>query len=38
MVQGQQEFLRDFAVFWTRFLTRLGIGTTKVPTTGMQPY
>jgi len=37
IVQGQQEFVRDFAVFWTRILDRLGIGATKLPAADTQP-
>ena len=37
IVQGQQELVRDFAVFWARFKVRLGVGATKVSATNVDP-
>lgn len=38
IVQGQQELVRDFAVFWARFKARLGIGPTKVSARNVDPH
>jgi hypothetical protein len=32
IVQGRQAWVRDFAMFWTRFMARLRTGTTKPST------
>lgn len=36
IMQGRQAWVRDFANLWTRFVARLGIGTTKVSSTDLR--
>ena len=38
IVQGRQEWLRDFAVIWDRLMARLGISAPKAPATDAETH
>ena len=36
IMRGRQAWVRDFALFWTRVMARLGVGAAKPSATGLR--